>query len=65
LRKQAFIIYLTIAYNLAKGTVHFLLSIVANASVDLQDVVADEPDQVGEVGHGSLVDDEPGEDKLD
>ena len=43
---------------------HFLLSIVADAGVDLEDVVADEPDQVGKVGHGCLVDDEP-KDKLD
>jgi len=35
-----------------------LLCIVTNACVDLEDVIADEPDQVGEVGHGRLVDHE-------
>lgn len=35
-----------------------LLSIVANAGVQLQNVVADEPDEVGEVGRGRLVLDE-------
>ena len=36
----------------------FLLSVVPDASVDLQDVVADEPDEVGEVRHRRLVDHE-------
>ena len=35
-----------------------LLSIIADTSVDLQDVVANEPDKVGKVGDGGLVNDE-------
>lgn len=35
-----------------------LLCVVAHACVNVQDVVADEPDEVGEVWHGRLVDDE-------
>ncbi len=46
-----------LCYNINKNK-NNLLSIVANACVDLEDVVADEPDEVGEVGHGCLVDHE-------
>ena len=37
----------------------YLLGIIPHASVNFQDVVANEPDQVGEVGNGRLVDNKP------
>lgn len=35
-----------------------LLDVGADTGVDVEDVVADKPDEVGEVGHSRLVDDE-------
>ena len=41
-----------------KLTEQHLLCVIANASVDLQDVVTNEPHEVGKVRHRRLVDDE-------
>ncbi len=42
---------ITVLYN------HNLLSVIAYTCVDLEDVIADEPDKVGKVWHGRFVDD--------
>ncbi len=50
--------YLVNPLGLSVLHVPYLLCVVPDTGVDVQDVVADEPDQVGEVWDGRLVDDE-------